>query len=134
NYYLNHPDVHRNDFGIAHFGKGLMFQKMGKYELAISEFKMAVENDMNLEAKVSDLAYTNMGGIYFKEKLYPEAVQAFSKAVESNPGSGSAHYWLGMSYLRSGDIEKAEKEAAEAKKLGIPFTALSEGIKKLKQK
>jgi tetratricopeptide (TPR) repeat protein len=124
-YYLNNPDMHSHMFGVAHFGKALMFQAMSNPGQALAEYKMAVENDRHPALKIADRAYVNMGAIYFKQKAYAEAVAAYSKAVESNPKNGSAHYWLGMSYLRNGESEKAEKEAEEARKLGIPFTALA---------
>jgi tetratricopeptide (TPR) repeat protein len=134
NYYLEHPEMHRHMFGVAHFGKGLLYQAMGKYVAAISEFKMAIQNDLHPKIKVSDSAYLNLGAIYFKQKAYAEAVEAYSNAVKSSPQSGNAHYWLGMSYLRTGEIEKAKKEADAAEKLGVPFTALSEELAKLKEK
>jgi tetratricopeptide (TPR) repeat protein len=133
-YYLHHPEMHRHMFGVAHFGLGLMYQAMGKYDSAIAEFKMAIENDLHPDVKVSGQAYLNIGAIYFRQKDYPDAADAYSNAVKISPQSGTAHYWLGMSYLRTGEIENAEKEADAAKKLGIPFTALSEDLAKLKEK
>ncbi len=127
-YYLRHPEMHANMFGVAHFGKGVMFQAMGNLEKALAQFKVAAANDLHPVAKVADQAYMNMGAIYLKQKAYPEAVNAYSKAVESSPKSGAAHYWLGMSYLRTGEIEKAEQEAGTAKQLGIHFTALYEEL------
>jgi tetratricopeptide (TPR) repeat protein len=128
NYYLKHPEMHKHMFGIAHFGKGLMYQAMGNLEKALVEFQLAADNDLHPALRISDKAYSNMGAIYFRQKDYPDAVNAYSKAVENNPKSGAAHYWLGMSYLRTGEIEKAEKEADSAKKLGIPFTALPDEL------
>lgn len=131
-YYLKHSEMHRNYFGIAHFAKGLMYQQMGKYDLAISEFRMAAENDLHSEMKVTDKSYLNMGALYMKLKSYPEAIQTYSQLVRKNPRSGLAHYYLGLAHLRSGDYENAEKEAEAAKKLGVPFTALSEELTKAK--
>ena len=127
-YYLNHPEMHRQMFGVAHLGKGLMFQAMGRYDRAFSEFQMAIENDLHPEVKISDKAYMNIGNIYFKNKAYQDAIQAYLKTIKIDHRNGLAHYYLGMSYLRNGEYEKAEKEAAEAKRLGVPFTALLEEL------
>src|SRR3989338_9058414 len=67
NYYLNHPEMHRDMFGVAHFGRGLMFQEMGNYNIAIEEFKKAVQEDTHAEVKISDKAYMNIGTIYIKK-------------------------------------------------------------------
>jgi tetratricopeptide (TPR) repeat protein len=132
-YYLKHPEMHRNYFGIAHFGRGLMFQKMGKFDLAISEYRMAIENDQHPLMKVSESAYTNLGALYMQLKSYPEAVRVYSDFVRKSPKNGFAHYYLGLSYLREGDYENAEREAEIAKKLGVEFTALQEDLAKIKE-
>lgn len=132
NYYLNHPEMHGDMLGVAHFGKGLMFQTMGKYELAIVEFKMAIENDLHPSFRITDSAYINIGNIYFKNKSYKDAIVAYSKAVENNPRNGFAHYYLGLASLRVGEYDRAAKEAETAKKLGVPFTALTDELKKVK--
>ena len=133
NYYLNHPEMHRHMFGVAHLGKGLMYQSMGKYDLAITEFRMAIENDLHPDTKVSESAYMNLGALYLRSKSYADAVEAYAKIVQKNPKNGLAHYYLGLSYLRKGDYQNAEKEGEIAKTLGVEFTALQEDLAKIKE-
>jgi len=130
NFYLvpANADFLKHMSGIAHFGKGLMYQSMGNYYQAITEFKIAGENDLHPDVKIADKAFMNIGTIYYKQKDYKEAIRAYSKAAENNPRNGLAHFYLGMSYLRSGDIEKAEKEGESAKKLGVPYSGISDGL------
>ena len=132
-YYLTKTAMHGDMIGVAHFGKGLMYQSMGKYDLAITEYKMAIDNDLHPEVKTSEKAYTNIGAIYMKMKNYEEAVHVYTRFVEGFPKNGLAHYYLGLAYLRTKEYEKAEKEAEEAKKLGVPFTALSEELAEIKK-
>lgn len=132
-YYLNHPDMHRHMFGVAHFGRALMFQDQKNYQQAIDEFKLAIQNDLHPTKRITDQAYMNIGTIYMERKAYQDAIKAYASAVESNKQNGLAHYYLGLAYLRAGEYEQAEKESEEAKKLGITFTALSDGLNKAKE-
>lgn len=133
-YYLRHPDMHRHMFGIAHFGRGLVFQEMGNYNRAIEEYKMAIENDLHPTAKITDKAYMNMGAIHMKNKAYQDAIKAYSKAIKSNPRNGFAHYYLGLALIQTGDYEGAGEEAEEAKRLGVTFTALSDKLNEIRSK
>lgn len=131
-YYLNHPEIHRHMFGAAHFGRGLMYQAMEKYDQAIAEFRLAIQHDLHPAFPVSENSYYNIAAIFMKGKSYRDAIDAYSKVVEINPKNGFGHYYLGLAYLRAGDYEKAAIEAEEAKKLGVPFTALADELKKAK--
>ncbi len=131
NYYLEHPEIHRHMFGIAWFGRGLIYLKLRDDNGAIFAFKMAIANDLHPTFKISDKSYMNMGQIFFRRKAYDEAVKLYLKAVESNPNSGLAHYYLGLAYFETGEYDKAAKEAEDAKKLRISFTALSEKLSKI---
>jgi tetratricopeptide (TPR) repeat protein len=93
---------------------------------------MAVKNDLHSTVKITSKAYINIGTIYMRNKAYQDAIEAYSKAVESDQNNGLAHYYLGLAYLRAGEYEKAEQESEEAKRLGITFTALSDKLSKIK--
>lgn len=114
--------------GVAYFGRGLVYQSMGRYELAIQEYQIAIRNDRHPDFKVNDKAWMNIGTIYLKQKNYKDAQNAYEKAVAIDPKNGQAQYYLGLAALRAGNIELAEKQAVEAKKLGIPYSALSEEL------
>ncbi len=132
NYYLHLAALHRHMFGVAYFGRGLVFEKRRNFDRAIIEYELAIKNDLHPTVLIGDKAYSNIGTIYMSRKNYIKAIGAYQKAVESNPQNGLAHYYLGLAYLRAGEIEKAGHEAESAKKLGIKFTALSEELDKIK--
>lgn len=133
-YYLNHPDMHKHMFGIAYFGRALMFQHQKNYQRAIDEFKLAIQNDLHPTKRITDQAYMNIGTIYMERKAYQDAVEAYSKAIKNNSGNGLAHYYLGLALIQTGDYEGAGEEAEKAKKLGVPFTALSDELNKIRSK
>lgn len=131
-YYLNQPEIHRHMFGVAYFGRALVYQKKGNYKRAMDEYTLAIENDLHPRVMIRDKAYLNIGTIYMERKAYQEAIEAYLKAIKNNPDNGIAHYYLGLSYLRTGEVEKAEIESQKAKKLGIAFTALSDELSKIR--
>ena len=131
-YYLKQPEMHRHMFGVAYFGRGLLFKEIGKYDRAIEEFGLAIENDLHPTVKVTDKSYINIGTIYMENKAYQDAITAYTKAIESNPINGFAHYYLGLALFQIREYEKAEKESDEAKNLGVNFTALKEKLEKIK--
>ena len=131
-YYLDHGAMHRRMWGIAYYGLGVMHQKKGNIGLALENYVLAIQEDKHPEVSVADKACMNMGALYLKRKDYKSAIQAYSKAVQKDPRSGLGHYYLGMSYLKNGDITNAEQEAEAAKKLGVPYTALYDDLAEAK--
>lgn len=133
-YYFRHARLHRHMFGIAYFGMGLMFQAKGMPELAIDNFKMAIKEDIHPDVKIIDKAWLNIGTIHMKKKSYKYAVESYTKAVVADPNNGQAHYSLGLALVKIGDLEQAEKESSEAKKLGIDLPGLDSEISALRKK
>jgi tetratricopeptide (TPR) repeat protein len=67
--------------------------------------QMAVTADPKLDA-----AYVQLGILYDAQGNPTQAIDAYKKAVEANPQSAEAHYRLALSYKRTGEEEKSEKE------------------------
>ncbi len=133
NYYIDLPESERHMFGMAYFGRALVFQSIGNYQQAVEEYRLAIQNDVHPDVKITEKAYLNIGTIYMNSKKYNSAIEEYTRAVENNPNNGLAHYYLGLACLKAGQFERAEKEAEEAKKLGITFTALLDGLAKIKK-
>ncbi|KAF0221846.1 MAG: Tetratricopeptide repeat [Geobacteraceae bacterium] len=131
-YYLDHGAMHRRMWGIAYYGFAVMSQKKGETNQALEYYKLAIVEDKHPTVSVADKVYQNLGAIYLKRKEYKSAIENYLKAIGKDPKSGLSHYYLGMAYLKSGDLVNAEKEDLEAKKLGVNFTALAEGISEAK--
>jgi tetratricopeptide (TPR) repeat protein len=76
---------------------------------ATKEFRAILELDpRNAEA------YANLGVIAFKQGMYAQAKDAFSKALTLKPALYDAKAFLGMSELRMGETAKGESLILEA--------------------
>jgi tetratricopeptide (TPR) repeat protein len=73
-----------------------------------------------------DLAYLQLGNLYFARGAFQEAVAAYQKAVVANPAGSEAHYRLGLTYKRIGEGAEAQREFEEYKQLDKMETAAIE--------
>ncbi len=84
-------------------------EKAGNYDQAIGLLQEAA----NAEPK-KDLLWAYLGDAYRGAKKYPEAVEAYQKALAINPNSGAYHNGLADAYAKSGQTDKAVAEYAAA--------------------
>src|SRR6201996_7378161 len=54
-------------------------------------------------------AYNNLGRLYFNQHDYGHASQTLAQGLKLNPDMPTASAMLGMSYLETGQVDKAEK-------------------------
>ena len=90
----------------AQMRKGSLLTRTGKYEDALSAFKLA-EPDAKKSEKL-DL-YTGIGAVYLLLKDYPNAEKALNQAIEIDPANAS------MAYYNLGVLKTSEKKYDEAK-------------------
>jgi len=64
-----------------------------------------------------DLAYLQLGNLYFARGAFQDALAAYQKTVEANPARSEAHYRLGLTYKRIGQEAKAQREFEQYKQL-----------------
>ena len=54
-------------------------------------------------------AHFNLGGYFFGQQQYPQAIEQYKKATELEPSYSTAYNLLGYSYRQAGDFANAEK-------------------------
>lgn len=54
-------------------------------------------------------AHFNMGGYFFGQQQYPQAIEEYKKATEIEPSYSTAYNLLGYAYRQAGDFAGAEK-------------------------
>jgi Tfp pilus assembly protein PilF len=80
-------------------------EKAGNYDQAISLLQEATTTDPS-----KDLLWAYLGDAYRGAKKYPEAAQAYQKALEINPNSGAYHNGLADALAKTGQTDKAIAE------------------------
>ena len=86
----------------------LTFEKMGNHKKAIESFRMAVDKDARLSE--NSLVNERLASLYFKEKLYKEAIESFNKNYDQNKSKPEFLSKLGFSYFE-------EKKYTDAKNI-----------------
>ena len=102
--------------------KGLYYENIGNYSLAIKFFDEAISRDYYFID-----AYMDKGQCYYEQKKYGEAMKTFRLATTVSPTYAQAYYWLGktgeamgekqeakLDYQRAYGLDKSMKEAREA--------------------
>jgi len=83
----------------------VVLNEAGKSDDALVQF------DHALSIKPNDiLALCNKGQALYAVKKYNEAVDLYLKAIQIDPKSQTAHYWLGVSFADAGIYKEAISE------------------------
>jgi len=110
------PGVDITHESMRHYYRGRVFESTGEIDIAIDEYKKAIE----LGANYADI-YNSLGRAYAKKGLFDEARNSFRKALEINPLYLEAQRNLTELETKLTLIERSKKQVlqAEARK---PFT------------
>lgn len=84
---------------------GTLYWRMGKYTMAMNEFKIAIM--LNPKSPASADYYNNLGLLYMKFENYTMAQDCFEHSIELNPVSYEYYKNLIISYEKQGLLEAA---------------------------
>jgi tetratricopeptide (TPR) repeat protein len=90
----NHPN--------AHIKLGQIHEMQLDYQKALNEYLAAVPG-----SRKPYILYARIGNVNIRLKRFPEAREAFRRALGINPNFAGAHVNIGETYLKEGDFEKA---------------------------
>ena len=131
---------------FAHYNLGVVYQKQGKLDQAVVEYKEemkltpddpgAAENlglvylekgdpdgaltILQQALKIDPKLYKSLDGIgkaYLRKGQPAQAIPYFQRALAVAPDSAKMHFQLGQAYLKTGQREKGQKEINEAGRL-----------------
>ncbi|MEK6876444.1 MAG: tetratricopeptide repeat protein, partial [Nanoarchaeota archaeon] len=100
-YYLCALDI-KPDFEYALINLLRAIYLSGREEAAIAQLKSYLVKHPN-----AFWAWANLGSMHKERKEYPQSIEAYKKSLAINPGVPSHHYFLGITYLESGDVDLA---------------------------
>lgn len=87
----------------AHLNLGFAYLELGSMQQAEAEFKGVVRLDPHAPS-----GYYWLGGVYFLQARYEDAIDVFQRALEQLPGWSAAHHVLGMSHFERHNLDAAE--------------------------
>lgn len=81
-----------------HNNLGVIYEREGKNDLAIREYKSAIRNDDTLVTPL-----VNLGNVYFKEGEFTKAEKSYKKALELEESNLQAANNLASLYIETGE-------------------------------
>jgi TolB-like protein/DNA-binding winged helix-turn-helix (wHTH) protein len=101
------------NYATAHHWYSYYLVSMGRGNEAIAEIKRAQE----LEGPLSLGIMTDVGEIYCWAGQYDKALENLKDVIEREPNYSTAHYEIGIAYLKKGMIQEATREFERARDL-----------------
>lgn len=105
-----------DDFATAIFARSYAYSKRSASDvpLAMADLDTLLQLDPTLS-----YAWFNKGVIYYNNKDFVSAIEAYSKALQLSPELGRAYYNRGLAYMRQGNKQKAFADLSKAGELGV---------------
>jgi Tfp pilus assembly protein PilF len=99
------------NYSEAHNYLGKVYELSGRDAEAILAYEGALNN---IQYATPQLPYWNMGLVYFRQKQYDQALEAFQQARRIEPVNADLLAKIGETYIQKGDMEKALSSYKEA--------------------
>jgi tetratricopeptide (TPR) repeat protein len=110
--YLNHSISLASNYSNAHNNRGLAYQNLQQYQLALVDYSQAIRL-----APKDSAAYINRGAVYASLKQHQNAIADYNQAMMLAPSDALIYNNLGITYTELLQFQKAIKEFDQAVKL-----------------
>lgn len=94
---------------MTHYYLGLIYLKIGNERKALEEF----QKELEVTDQMNELAWYEIGKLYWKVKRYEDAEKAFKFALNRAPGMADVRLDLAKMYIEWGKKDLAKKELLE---------------------
>ena len=95
--------------------------KKAEFNKAIEEFNIYLKNDSLKKDSLNSIAYYNIGLALEMSGKYPNAIEYYTKAIDTDPNFIMAYYKRGLSKKMTGDNEGSVADIAKAIELKPDF-------------
>jgi len=106
------------------------------YDKALEYYLKALALDAVSESKNKGIYVylnTRAGSIYYQMKDYPQAIEHLESTIKMSPQNVEAYYYLGLSYDKIGETEKAQEFLSRVLELAPQSEFAREAEKELKK-
>lgn len=93
------------NFIFGHFCLGFAYLDKGEHDQALQKLRLV--KSLSHDPQLISLVHNAIGSIYAREKNFHQAIEEYSKSLESDPCNHLAQFNLGVSYLYSKQFQKA---------------------------
>lgn len=101
-----HVPLRVNEFRYIY---GVMNQRAGRFEIAVDQYRQALQNDIGLY-----MAHVRLAQLYESRNMLPQAVNERRAAVNANPDDASLLTDLGQTLARANQWPEAEQALRDA--------------------
>jgi tetratricopeptide (TPR) repeat protein len=109
--------------GEAYYCRGIIHEKINRYDRAIADFEKAIKLDPNHFD-----SYLHIDWLYAQQRKWDTILALWTRFLELNPSHAGAYLERGGTYYRKGDLIGALADAGRACELGS-----SEGCRRYEQ-
>lgn len=106
---VTHEQLTRDRDAEAHNNQGVVYHVQGQVDLAVSEYKKA----LNINPDLAD-AHSNLGVAYYAQGNTEQAIKEFKEALKIDHGLAQTHYNLGVAFKATGYLGWAIAEFKDA--------------------
>jgi tetratricopeptide (TPR) repeat protein len=104
------------------FSLGLVLAENGEYPSALNEFSAIPEQARDAAV------YGNLANVYAKLGRFPEAQDAFRKAIREDPSNPEPYLQMGLNSLKAGNLEEALDWLGQAHEKGSTRTDVTQAL------
>ena len=103
------------NYVAAYFNRGILYTDLiNQFDKGIADFKKVLElNPNNMDATI------NIGICYYKMNRWKEALQQYTRAIQSFPVEGRIYYLRAITCAQISDFRQAYQDGIKSKQLGF---------------
>ncbi len=119
---------HDSDDARFWFGLAMSQEATGEFTDAVDSYMSSIELQPRLRVAEHDMGgehYYRLGELYYRFRLFNEAVQVFENGAENNPTSARLQHGLGLSTIALGRHDDAVEAFEKALELDPSYAAAS---------